>query len=175
MIPKPGPWIVAGLLALSGAAAAEPPSASPPLAAEPLFTALSVDDADASAAWYGKVFGFEVVREVDLDEREIKIRLLRGPAGFLELVEQGSARSLSEVAPDLGRRHQLHGVFKTGFLVPDLDAAMERLTALGVSVRGQVVTEADGSYRSVQIVDPDDNVLQLFEALEPAPTDPATD
>ena len=139
------------------------------LDAQPFFTAVSVKDVDASAAWYGKIFGFEVTREIDLKERGIRIRLLRGDSAFLELVEDSSAVSARERIPEVEKIAQVRGFFKSGVLVHDLDAAVERLKALGVPLRGKIVTESDGSFRSAQIEDPDGNVWQLFERLTPQP------
>jgi len=144
-------------------AAAEAPS---PLEAQPYFVALSVADAEASAAWYERVFGFRTERSMDLAERGVRIRLLRGPAGLLELVEDREARALADLEPPIERRFRLHGVFKVGFQVTDLDATVDRLEALGVELRGQVFTESDGSMRSLQVEDPDGNVLQLFELVD---------
>jgi catechol 2,3-dioxygenase-like lactoylglutathione lyase family enzyme len=137
----------------------------PAVEAQPFFFALSVADVDASAAWYERVFGFAVVSNRDLPEREIRIRLLQRPGAFLELVDDAAARPLTEAAPSAARRSLAHGVFKIGLLSADLDRTLERLSALGVPLRGIVFTEADGSMRSLQVEDPDGNVVQVFELL----------
>lgn len=148
-------------------APAEPEPAPPrPLEAEPFFVALSVADAEKSAAWYGEVLGFDLARRVDT-ESGVRIRILRRPGALLELVQHPKARARRELEPPMERSFLLHGTFKTGFLVKDLDAAVKRLEALGVPLRGQVFTEPDGTFRSLQVEDPDGNVLQLFERLGP--------
>lgn len=145
-----------------------PPAAArpEPLDATPFFTALSVRSADASAAWYGKVFGFEVVRRMEPPGRGVRIVLLRKSGALLELVESEAARGPVELEPPLERRFLLHGVFKVGFLVEDLDDAMRRLEGLEVQLRGKVFTEPDGGFRSLQVEDPDGNVVQVFERLQ---------
>lgn len=152
-----------------------PPVAAPPepLDATPFFAALSVRSVEISAAWYGKVFGFEVVRKMEPPGRGLRILLLRKPGALLELVESEAARGPAELEPPLERRFLLHGVFKVGFLVEDLDDAIRRLEGLEVELRGKVFTEPDGGFRSLQVEDPDGNVVQVFERLETEPAGPA--
>jgi catechol 2,3-dioxygenase-like lactoylglutathione lyase family enzyme len=144
-----------------------PPAPAPPepLEATPFFTALSVRSVEASAAWYRKVFGFEVVRKMESPGSAPRIFLLRKPGALLELVEAEAAKAPADLEPPLERRFLLHGVFKVGFLVEDLDEAIRRLEALEVELRGKVFTEPDGSFRSLQVEDPDGNVVQVFERL----------
>lgn len=160
--------LVAALLLLPAAGQEPPlPPAAPPqtLEASPFFTALSVSSVETSAAWYGKVFGFEVVRKIEQPERGLRIFLLRKPGALLELVETKAATKPTDLEPPLERRFLLHGVFKVGFLVEDLDQTIGRLEALGVELRGKVFTESDGSFRSLQVEDPDGNVIQIFQWL----------
>ena len=142
-----------------------------PVASTPFFAALSVADAEASAEWYGEVFGYAIHRSIEVPDRGVRVRLLRSDQGFLELVEIESAEPLRERLPDLGGRYQVHGVFKIGVRVVDLSSAIERMEQHGIALRGDVITEEDGSMRSAQIEDPDGTIIQLFEILEPAPSD----
>jgi catechol 2,3-dioxygenase-like lactoylglutathione lyase family enzyme len=144
-------------------------STTPPVAARPFFTALSVRDIDTSTAWYGKVFGYAVTRAIDLPERGLRIRLLRNETAFLELVEDGSSVAARERIPEVERIAQLRGVFKSGAQVDDLDATVARLEHLGVPLRGKIVTESDSTLRSAQIEDPDGNIWQLFQILDKEP------
>lgn len=153
------------VLALMAGVASAEDAAQAPIEATPYFAAISVADVDASADWYRRVFGLEVVRRTDLSERGIRIRLLRSEHAFLELVENAEARAAAEIDPAFEKPYLVHGPFKLGFLVDQLEVTVERLKGLGVPLRGRVVTEADGSLRSVQIEDPDGNILQLFERL----------
>lgn len=143
------------------AAAEEPPS----VAGAPFFAAISVADVGVSAAWYSRVLGFETLNTMSLPEEAGRIVLLGRPDAFLELVEHRDARSPEALEPPVTRRFHLHGPFKIGFLVDDLDATIKRLAALEVPLRGRVVTERDGSFRSLQVEDPDGVVIQLFERL----------
>jgi catechol 2,3-dioxygenase-like lactoylglutathione lyase family enzyme len=133
---------------------------------QPFFWALSVSDVERSADWYGRVLGFVETRAIETPERGARIRLMRTDSAFLELVEHGAARDLTELDPELTRRYLIHGTFKVGLLVDDLDSTVARLGDLGVPLRGMVFEEPDGSFRSTQIEDPDGNILQLFERLD---------
>lgn len=160
-------WIPGLLLAIvaGGVLAQDPQIAPEPLAVEPFFFALSVRDVEASSAWYARVLGFELVRALDLPERGTRIRILKKPGALVELVELVDAQPIAALEPPIERRFLLHGAFKVGFRVDALEATTLRLERLGVPLRGEVVTDSDGSMRSVQIEDPDANVVQLFEVL----------
>ncbi|MCH9647838.1 MAG: VOC family protein [Deltaproteobacteria bacterium] len=147
-------------------AAVESPGGEPvSLNLQPFFFALSVADVEASEAWYRRVLGFESVRRIGAEGDAFRIHLLRRDGAFVELVQSGAARSFEAQVPTLKKRHQVHGVFKVGFLVASLDDALARLERLEVPLRGKVITEADGSLRSLQVEDPDGNVIQIFEIL----------
>lgn len=156
-------WLLAVAATAAGGGEDAAAPTEPPI--RPFFFALSVADVESSAAWYRRVLGFRPARSIDLAERGVKIRLLDRDGAFLELVEDATARPPAEVDPALERRFRVHGVFKVGFLVDDLDHIRERLVELDVPLRGDPFTEPDGSMRSLQIEDPDGNVIQLFEIL----------
>lgn len=159
-----GPALALTILAAwASASSAQEPSV--PIAGEPFFFALSVADVEASSAWYARVLGFEEVRSVDLPERGTRLRILRRSGALLELVEVEAATPAGGLDPPIERRFLLHGVFKVGFRVESLDRTVERLTELDVALRGEIVTESDGTMRSLQIEDPDGNVVQIFELL----------
>lgn len=157
-------------LAADPSAAEEPAAQAEPIAATPFFTALSVRDLESSKAWYERTLGFAVAREIDGGDRGFRIALLSKPGAALELVEVSGSRALEDLDPPIARRQHLQGVFKIGFRVPDLDRALRRLEALGIPLRGRVITETDGK-RSAQITDPDGNIIQLFQlpGSDPAP------
>ena len=127
---------------------------------QPFFVAISVADMQVSVDWYQRVLGFDLVRATDLPERGLQVRLLQHPTGLLELICDERARP-----PGVEKRFLQHGLFKFGFLVADLDVYMARLAELDVPLRGEAFQEDDLGTRSVQIVDPDGNVLQIFERL----------
>lgn len=174
--------VATAVLLATTALAAEPATetatkpAPAPVAAEPalpvdgtpFFVALSVASADASAAWYERVLGFEVVRRQTFEEQGVSIAILRRGDALLELVDHPEARALGDLEPPVERTYLVHGIFKFGFLVPDLDAVIARLETLEVPLRGRIIEEGDGSFRSLQVVDPDGNFIQIFERLKGA-------
>jgi len=129
----------------------------------PFFVAISVSDVEASSAWYQRVLGFEPSRAVDLEQRGLRIRILRRDNALLELTESVTARSMAQLDPPVEKRYLLHGVFKFGFLVDDLDQVAKDLERLEVPLRSRIVEEPDGTLRSLQVEDPDGNVVQVFE------------
>lgn len=133
---------------------------------EAFFFALSVEDVATSATWYERVLGFETTRTIGQPGKPVRIHLLRRPGAFLELIESEQSRSLTKMEPSIKKRYLLHGVFKIGFRVENLSDTQARLKRLGVPLRGKVITESDGSMRSLQIEDPDGNVIQIFEILD---------
>jgi len=156
-------WVVAvGAAGCAGRSSAADEAVIARGRAQPFFVALSVANVEASAAWYQRVFGFEQVRSVDLADRGLRIRLLAADQALLELVEMAGARSRKREDEKLAA---VRGVFKVGFRVASLDDMLARLKGQGVALRGDVVTEPDGSLRSAQVVDPDGNVIQIFERL----------
>lgn len=152
------------------AATVEPPAAEPALPADgtPFFIALSVASADASVAWYERVLGFEVVRRETFEEEGVSVAILRRDDALLELIDHPEARALGDLEPPVERTYLVHGIFKFGFLVEDLDAVIARLEKLEVPLRGRIIEEDDGTLRSLQVVDPDGNFVQIFERLEAA-------
>ncbi len=157
-----------GLVATGVLGQAPSPEGGEHVDGTPYFVALSVADAGRSMDWYQRVLGFETVRSVDLEERGIRIRLLQRDGAFLELIESQDSKELTSIDATLNRRFLVQGVFKIGFHVDDLEVAQQRLATLGVDLRGRVIEEEDLGLRSLQIEDPDGNVIQLFAPLDPA-------
>lgn len=144
--------------------AAASPTVATHTSATPFFVALSVADMEQSVTWYRQVFGFAVVREMDLPERGITIRLLSRDGALLELIHDARAMPAGD-----DPRFLRHGVFKFGFLVPDLAAFVTTLESVGVPLRGEIFEEADVGTRALQIADPDGNVIQVFQRLSVPP------
>lgn len=163
-----------GLAALLTAVAVQPIAAQEPATSSasavepaPFFSAISVADLERSVEWYTRVLGFEIRREASVPARSIEITLLERSDALLELVEIGDARPLSELAPEISRRQFVHGVYKIGFLVEDLDQLIEHLTTLDIPLRSDPIEEPDGGLRSLQVTDPDGTIVQIFERLSP--------
>lgn len=139
------------------------------------FFAVSVADLDASVAWYRETLELTPTRLPGSDT--VRVALLQGDGVIVELIEHGDAVTLEEPLPSADRRYLVHGLFKAGFFVADLDATVTRLRERGARFRGEVFQDAVLGARSILLLDNSGNVLQLFERLPPGegagvPTDP---
>ena len=132
-------------------------------AAPPLFFALSVADLEASVRWYSETFDLAATRLPGNDA--VKVALLQGQGLLVELVEHSAAFDLAARVPEAKGRYLVHGPFKVGFFVRDLDATIARLKGRGATFKGSVYTDEVVRARSILVLDRDGNVIQLFEAL----------
>lgn len=139
----------------------------PPVAVEgaapPVFFAVSVADLDASVKWYSQTLDLTPTRLPGT--AQAKVALLQGGGLLVELVEHSEAFKLETRLPELQKRYLAHGLFKVGFFVADLDAAVERLKHRGAAFKGGVFTDKVLGARSILLLDNSDNVIQLFERL----------
>lgn len=126
----------------------------------PYFSAIIVSDMEASKSWYTEVLGFEVESEYQVSEGFSIINLRRELA--LELIRLPTALSPKEAIPDYSGKTRLHGLFKIGFSVGNLDIWVSHLSLHQVNFHGEVVTDPKGQ-RMVVVLDPDGNRIQLFE------------
>jgi catechol 2,3-dioxygenase-like lactoylglutathione lyase family enzyme len=143
----------------AGAAAANGPADCPAT-----FFAVSVRDLEASAKWYTDAFGLEATKLPGSEKA--KVSLLRGRGLLVELVELAGATPLRSRVPGLNGREEVHGLFKVGFFVKDLDAEVARLKAKGVRFKGSLFEDPVARARSILVLDNDDNIIQLFEDLD---------
>ena len=102
----------------------------------PLHFGLSVPDADASASWYGRVFGFETISDEIAPPLNARIVFLRGNGFELELFQYLGAdkkplpperREPNEDIKTCGAKH-------LAWAVSDMDAEYARLRALNADV-----------------------------------------
>lgn len=151
------------LMAFCAALAGLATGAAAQTVTSPAFVALSVADLEASAAWYRDAFDLTVTRLPQTSP--VRVALLQGASLIVELVEHPDAVDLKSRAPDVGQRFLVHGPFKVGFFVENLDAMVERLTARGVVFRGPAFTDPVLRARSILLLDNSGNTIQLFERV----------
>lgn len=113
-----------------------------------------VGDVQEAADWYVGNLGFRV----QLNAAPAFASVERGP---LRLLLSGRASSAGRPMPD-GRQPEPGGWNRFQLVVEDLAAEVERLRALGVKFRNEIVVGPGGS----QIVaeDPSGNVVELFQS-----------
>ena len=111
------------------------------------------DDVEAAVAFYRDVFGFEV----GMNAPPAFADAVRGR---LRLLISGPQSSAGRPMPD-GERPGPGGWNRIHFIVADLQAEIDRLTAQSVTFRNEVVTGPGGSQLLVQ--DPAGNLIELFQ------------
>ena len=124
------------------------------------FFALSVADAPASARWYRDELGFTIVREGEAPNKIAKFALLQRANSVIEIVEHRSARPLN--SSGVKNAHELHGIFKLGFVVPDLDRIYARVKARTLTIAYDLMPAQDVPLRSFTIRDNSGNLVQFF-------------
>ena len=127
------------------------------------FFALSVADVDASARWYEEKLGLGVVmRAPRTDETRSAATVLRGGGLTVELVRHDDARPLRGLVPEGRGALGVHGIFKVGVTVDDLDATLAALRARGVQpAMGPWPRRGDAPANAI-IRDAEGNYIQLF-------------
>jgi catechol 2,3-dioxygenase-like lactoylglutathione lyase family enzyme len=136
-------------------------------------TGITVTDAERSIAFYGGLFGLEVVSDREVAQGYVEqitgvhgahIRLvhLQGYGQRVELLEYKSPHGAerSRALPDTGSAHLC-------FLSDDLDADAGRLRAAGVPLLSTgIVTTTSGPNkggRGIYVEDPDGNAVEVVQ------------
>ena len=96
---------------------------------------ISVPDAEESAAWYGKMLGFEVVLRMNEDgAQKMKIVHIRRGNCYIELFEVQGSKPLPDYRRDPSADFGVHGLKHMAFQVPDVSAAVKELKAKGADI-----------------------------------------
>ncbi|MBM3943108.1 MAG: VOC family protein [SAR202 cluster bacterium] len=115
-------------------------------------------DPHASAAWYKKFFGAEIVSEREVMPGTITIAMqLEGPVR-LNVSSQPKGSSKERASATLNKL----GLEHFGFAVKDLQAEMERLKRTGIKVV-LPLTDVPGGTRLAYIEGPDDVLIELVQ------------
>ena len=117
------------------------------------FFALSVANIEESARWYADKLGLEVVLQVN---QGTAVTVLEGEGLTVELIHDPAAR------PASGSPGSVHGFFKAGFAVKDLDGTLQELTARGVEIAFGPYPAKDGQRANAILRDNAGNVIQVF-------------
>jgi catechol 2,3-dioxygenase-like lactoylglutathione lyase family enzyme len=142
--------------------------------------AISTPDLDRLTAFYTDVMGFEVVMRTHWRDREIIDRMigltgsaarqvmLRAGNAYLELFQYESPTP-RPAPPD--RDPSWHGYTHFCVDVVDIDAEYERLSRLGMTFHAPPPTVDELGHtrlRAIYARDPDGNIVELQEILDPA-------
>lgn len=142
------------LLALPPVLAAQ--AAPPPFTTRGAFFALSVPDLDASTRWYQEKLGLAVTLQVSRGEGPAAATVLEGGGLIVELIQHRDAK------PAAGESHLVHGFFKAGMIVENLDATLAELRSRGVEVAYGPYPAEGGQRANVIVRDNAGNLIQLF-------------
>lgn len=126
------------------------------------FLAISVPDLRASANWYSENLGLSVVKQATSPDRKATVTILQGNGLSVELVWFADAVSLSTIAPEMKGTHQVHGIFKAGIFVDDLDSILDHLKSRDVIMAFEPFFDASMQCRMFAVRDNNGNILQFF-------------
>jgi catechol 2,3-dioxygenase-like lactoylglutathione lyase family enzyme len=140
------------------------PPAPQPLAGKTLgaFFALSVADVDAMSAWYRDKLGFRIASHGEAPNKIAKFAILEAEGSILEMIQRSDAKPLAKAVPGAKGAYEVHGIFKAGFHVADLDAVHKRVKERGIPVAYDLMPAKDVDLRSFTIRDPEGNLIQFF-------------
>src|SRR5262249_18608443 len=88
--------------------------------------ALSTPDISASAHWYEDKLGFRLVKDGPMG-KDLHFALLRSGENIVELIHNPEARPLAKAVPGIKDPFEVHGIFKLGFTIRNLDTVFADL------------------------------------------------
>ena len=112
-----------------------------------------VDDVETAVDFYTRHFGFSVRSNSAPAFADVVL-------GHLRLLLSGPTSSAGRPMPD-GRQPVPGGWNRIHFIVDDIEAEVERLSAAGVHFRNDIVTGPGGS--QILLEDPAGNPIELFQ------------
>ena len=143
------------------ALAAQDPPATPAFTTAGAFIGQSVADLEASTRWYRTRLGLRVVMEAPPIEG-VRAVVLEGGGLIVELIHNPAARPLRAVAPAITHTTLVHGIFKAGLIVDDLEATLAMLRERGVEIAIGPFPARNGQRANFIIRDGEGNYLQFF-------------
>jgi hypothetical protein len=126
------------------------------------FFALSVADVAALSRWYQDKLGFRVLSQGEAPNKIAKFAILEGDGTIIELIQHSQAKARSVAAPSITEPHQLHGIFKVGLVVADLDGVYRELKKRNVPIAYDLMRTKDVPLRSFSVRDGEGNMIQFF-------------
>ena len=126
------------------------------------FIALSVANLERVVTWYCDTLGFHVFSIDTISNKTIRFALLQHGNALIEFLQSLDAKPRVQVAPQTTDSYQIHGFFKSGFVIQDIDAAYHHMQSLGVNFEYKLIHPPNGPYRSFGLRDPEGNLLQFF-------------
>ena len=153
--------VIALVIPTAAAAQASPPADALALTANGAFIAMSVADLPASTRWYSEKLGLKVVMESPRRDK-FTVTVLEGGGLIVELIQNDDAVPLRTAAPAATSNFLVHGIFKAGVIVDDLDKTLATLRARGVEIAIGPFPRRGDQRANVIIKDNSGNLIQLF-------------
>jgi methylmalonyl-CoA/ethylmalonyl-CoA epimerase len=121
---------------------------------------ISVPNAEESAAWYHKMFGFEVVTRMNQGAGMTVVHIKRGNC-YIELFQVAGAKPLPEYRRDPSADLRVHGLVHFAFQLSDVAAAVKELKAKGAEIAMEPVDTPGVAFAFVR-----DNAGNCFELIQ---------
>ena len=126
----------------------------------PHHVALSVPNAEESAAWYHKMLGFEVVIRMNQGAGMTVVHINRGNC-YIELFQVAGAKPLPEYRHDPSADLRVHGLVHFAYQVSDVPAAIKELKSKGAEIAMEPVDTPGVAFAFVR-----DNAGNCFELIQ---------
>ena len=125
------------------------------------FFALSVKDVEASSAWYSEKLGLKLTTNLP-KQGKTSVAILEGGSLIVELIQNDDALPLHVVAPSINDNILVHGIFKAGVIVDDLDKLVAIFKQRGVEIAFGPFPSRPNQRSNVIIKDNNGNLIQFF-------------
>jgi len=155
--------VIAACLAIAALAdtATSQQAPQPVLAATGAFFALSVADIKASSQWYVDKLGLAVTFQPPRSS-PVEVVVLEGGGLIVELIQHDEALPFTKVTPKRSDAIEVHGYFKAGVIVKDLDKTLALLKARDVPIVHGPYAAKDGRRANFIISDNAGNLIHFF-------------
>jgi methylmalonyl-CoA/ethylmalonyl-CoA epimerase len=122
--------------------------------------AISVPNAEESAAWYHRMLGFEVVTRMNQGAGMKVVHVKRGNC-YIEIFQVTGAKPLPDYRRDPSADLRVHGFVHMAFQVADVPAAIKELRSKGAEIAMEPVDTPGVAFAFVR-----DNAGNCFELIQ---------
>lgn len=120
---------------------------------------ISVANAEESAAWYNRMFGFEVVTRINQKGMSV-VHIQRGNC-YIELFQVEDAKPLPDYRRDPTKDLSVHGTVHFAFQVVDVSTAIKELREKGAEIAMEPIDTPGIAFAFVR-----DNSGNCFELIQ---------
>lgn len=153
-------WAIASWLCVGCAAAGRDAGTTPTRRGS--FFAISVADVAVMSSWYRDTLSMRVLTSGEAPNKIAKFAILEGNGVLVELIQHAKAGDRKVLAPEATEAHLIHGIFKAGLIVDDLDHLYAGLKQRGAVIAYDIMPAGNVPMRSFIVRDPEGNLVQFF-------------